>query len=91
MPFQKKLRRQKHRMSQRTELGSCWVGSVQGNPPESNLAGKDGHGGEYYWEGLERGVGRGQITKGHDYQSQEFVLYLGGSGEPLRVLRGRVT
>lgn len=48
---------------------------MQGNPPESNLAGKDGHGGEYYWEGLERGVGRGQITKGHDYQSGVCTVF----------------
>lgn len=34
---------------------------------------------------LERGGGRGQITKGHEYQSKEFVLYLVGNGEPLRV------
>lgn len=33
---------------------------------------------------MERGVGRGQITKGHEYQSQEFVLYLVGNGEPLK-------
>lgn len=35
--------------------------------------------------GLERGVGRGQTTKGHAHQSKAFVLYLVGSGEPLRV------
>lgn len=57
---------------------------MQGNHPEPNLAGKYGHEGEYC-EVLERGLGRGQITKGHEYQSQEFVLYLVGNGELLRV------
>ena len=60
------------------------MGSVQGNHPESNLAGKYGHEGEYC-KVLAGGVGRGQITKGHEYHSQEFVLYLVGNGEPLRV------
>lgn len=48
------------------------------------MFGKCEHEGEE-WEGLERGVGRGQITKGHEHQSKEFVLYLVGNGEPLRV------
>lgn len=34
---------------------------------------------------MERGGGRGQVTKGHEYRSQEFVLYLVCSGEPLKV------
>lgn len=31
------------------------------------------------------GVGRGQITKGSEHQSKDFVLYLVGDGEPLKV------
>lgn len=71
-------RRQKKSMNQGTEVGSCLVGSVQGKHPAANLAGKYGHEGEDC-KVLARGVGRGQITMGHEYQSQEFVLYLVGS------------
>ena len=31
------------------------------------------------------GVGRGQMTKGREHPSKEFVLYLVGNGEPLKV------
>lgn len=59
------------------------MGSVQGKHSESNLAGKYER--RRVTGRLERGVGRDQITKGCEHQSKEFVLYLVGSGEPLRV------
>jgi hypothetical protein len=75
--------RQRKNMNEYIEMGNHWVGSVQGTTlspvwlANMNVKRVTGRLGER--------LGRGQITKGHEHQSKEFVLYLVGNGEPLRV------